>query len=37
MGLIFKDDLHDRFGTWPLAYSRYGGSELDEVLGTTGS
>ncbi|WP_395710221.1 hypothetical protein [Reyranella sp.] len=31
MGLIFKDDLHDRFGTWPLAYSRYSGGELGEL------
>lgn len=31
MGLIFKDDLHDRFGTWPLAYSRHGGGELGEL------
>lgn len=31
MGLIFKDDLHDRFGTSPLAYSRYGGGELGEL------
>jgi pimeloyl-ACP methyl ester carboxylesterase len=31
MGLLFKDDLHDHFGTWPLAYSRYGGGELGEL------
>lgn len=31
MGLLFKDDLHDRFGTWPLAYSRHGGGELGEL------
>jgi alpha-beta hydrolase superfamily lysophospholipase len=23
VGLIFKDDLHDEFGTWPLAYAFY--------------
>jgi hypothetical protein len=26
MGLIFQDDFHDEFGTWPLAYVRYGGA-----------
>jgi alpha-beta hydrolase superfamily lysophospholipase len=32
MGLIFKDDLHDEFGTWPLAYIAYGGADFGEVL-----
>jgi hypothetical protein len=31
MGLIFKDELHEHFGTWPLAYGRYGGGELGEL------
>ena len=31
MGFLFKDDLHDRFGTWPLAYSRYGGADIGEL------
>jgi pimeloyl-ACP methyl ester carboxylesterase len=31
MGLIFKDRLHDEFGTWPLAYIPYGGADFGEV------
>jgi hypothetical protein len=31
MGLILKDDLHDQFGTWPLAYIPYGG-QISERL-----
>ena len=31
MGLIFKDDLHNEFGTWPLAYIPYGGADFGEV------
>jgi hypothetical protein len=26
MALICKDDFHDEFGTWPLAYIPYGGA-----------
>lgn len=33
MGLIFKQDLHDEFGSWPLAYIRYGGMDFGEILG----
>jgi dienelactone hydrolase len=32
MGLIFKDDFHDEFGTWPIAYIPYGGADFGEVL-----
>ena len=32
MGLIFKDDLLDEFGTWPLAYMPYGGADFGEIL-----
>jgi alpha-beta hydrolase superfamily lysophospholipase len=32
MGLIFKQDLHDEFGAWPLAYIRAGGVEIGEIL-----
>ena len=32
MGLIFKHNLHDEFGTWPLAYIRYGGMDFGEIL-----
>jgi alpha-beta hydrolase superfamily lysophospholipase len=32
MGLFFADDLHDEFGTWPLAYIRYGGLDVGEIL-----
>ena len=31
MGLLFKDDLHDEFGTWPLGYIPYGGADFGEV------
>lgn len=31
MGLLFKDDFHDEFGTWPLAYIPYGGADFGEV------
>jgi pimeloyl-ACP methyl ester carboxylesterase len=32
MGLLFRDDFHDEFGTWPLAYIPYGGADFGEVL-----
>ena len=31
MGLLFKDDLHDEFGTWPLGYIPWGGADFGEV------
>ena len=31
MGLLFKNDLHDEFGTWPLGYIPYGGADFGEV------
>ncbi len=31
MGLIFKDRLHDEFGSWPLAYVPYGGADFGEI------
>jgi pimeloyl-ACP methyl ester carboxylesterase len=31
MGLLFKSDFHDDFGTWPLAYIPYGGADFGEV------
>jgi alpha-beta hydrolase superfamily lysophospholipase len=31
MGLFFKDDLHDEFGRWPVAYIAAGGAELEEI------
>lgn len=33
MTRIFKNELHDRLGTWPLAYIPYGGADYGEVLG----
>ena len=32
MEQIFKDALHDRLGTWPLAYIPYGGADYGEVI-----
>lgn len=29
--MLFKDELHDQFGTWPLAYIPYGGADFGEV------
>lgn len=31
MGQLFKDEFHDEFGTWPLAYIPYGGADFGEV------
>jgi alpha-beta hydrolase superfamily lysophospholipase len=31
MTAIFKDELHEDFGTWPLAYIPYGGADFGEV------
>jgi len=31
MGLLFKDDLLDEFGTWALAYIPYGGPDFGEI------
>ncbi len=31
MTLLFKDDLHDEFGTMPLGFAPWGGPELGEV------
>jgi pimeloyl-ACP methyl ester carboxylesterase len=31
MGVLFADDFHDEFGTWPLAYIPYGGADFGEV------
>ena len=31
MGLLFKDDFLDGFGTWPLAYVPFGGADVGEV------
>lgn len=32
MGLAFKNDLHDEFGTRPFAYVPYGGADVGEIL-----
>lgn len=29
---LFKDELHDEFGTWPIAYIPYGGADFGEVV-----
>lgn len=31
MGILFADDFHDRFGTWPLGYIPAGGADFGEV------
>jgi len=32
MGLAFQNELHDEFGTRPVAYLPYGGADLGEIL-----
>lgn len=32
MGVLFRSDFHDDFGTWPLAYIPYGGGDFGEIL-----
>jgi hypothetical protein len=31
MSVLFKDELLDEFGTWPLAYIPYGGADFGEI------
>jgi dienelactone hydrolase len=31
MGILFRDDFLDRFGTWALAYGPYGGADFGEL------
>lgn len=31
MTLLFKNRIHDEFGTWPLAYIPYGGADFGEI------
>jgi hypothetical protein len=31
MTILFKDELHEDFGTWPLGYTPYGGADFGEV------
>lgn len=31
MAILFHDELHEEFGTWPLAYLPYGGADFGEV------
>jgi hypothetical protein len=31
MGLMFKDDLHNEFGTWPIGYIPSGGADFGEI------
>jgi hypothetical protein len=37
MGLIFRDDFHDEFGSWPIAYIPYGGADFGEILAVAGT
>jgi len=32
MGLFFKNDLHDEFGTWPLGYTAAGGVDVGVII-----
>lgn len=31
MASLFKDELHEEFGTWPIAYIPYGGADFGEI------
>jgi len=31
MTLLFENEFHDEFGTWPLAYIPYGGADFGEI------
>ncbi len=31
MGMLFKNELHEDFGSWPLAYIPYGGVDFGEI------
>jgi hypothetical protein len=31
MGLLFNNEFHDEFGTWPIAYIPYGGADFGEI------
>lgn len=31
MAILFKDEMHDQFGNWPLAYIPYGGADFGEL------
>ena len=31
MAFLFKDELHEDFGTWPLGYTPYGGGDFGEI------
>jgi hypothetical protein len=31
LGTLFKDELHEDFGTWPIAYIPYGGADFGEI------
>jgi alpha-beta hydrolase superfamily lysophospholipase len=31
MAFLFKDQLHEDFGTWPLGYTPYGGGDFGEI------
>ncbi len=35
MGLLFKSDFHDEFGSFPLAYIPYGGIDFGEIIGVS--
>lgn len=28
---LFRDELHENFGTWPVAYIPYGGADFGEI------
>ena len=34
---LFKDELHEDFGTWPLAYIPYGGADFGEIRAVAGA
>lgn len=37
MTLLFRDEQHDEFGTWALAYIPYGGADFGEIQAVAGA
>jgi pimeloyl-ACP methyl ester carboxylesterase len=33
---LFRDELHDEFGAWPIAYIPYGGADFGEIAAVAG-
>ena len=34
---MFRDELHEEFGAWPIAYIPYGGADFGEIRAVAGA